>query len=158
MKMSFAVQEPGLGAGDLEILRDARMANPAWFEAIMLAAEIMATRRKKWSGKTNPYSNFIRWAQMNQAGVEQTFMWATTLKLTRDQDAEAIDDSLIDNAVDGINYPALKAGWLLMPAADKMACMLELGVWIDHRLLASWELRKNETLSEVPTDQEAAEG
>ena len=129
-----------LGPGDIELLENARAANPQWFEAISLAAEIMAERRKKWSGQTNPYANFIRWAQMNGVGVEQSFMWATTLKLTRDQETEAIDDSLLDNAVDSINYPALKAGWMLMSQADKIAAMLELGPWIDSRFLLGWTI------------------
>lgn len=160
VKTSFAGHEvePIFQAGDLAILRGARTANPQWFEAIMLAAEIMAERRQKWSGKTNPFANFIRWAQMNQVGVEKVFMWATTLKLTRDQDAEALDDSLIDNGVDGINYPALKVGWALLSPADKIACMLELGPWIDNRLLQSWRINGSEAIFKNPPNQEAAEG
>ncbi len=134
-------------AGDLEVnevetLRHARDANPQWFAAIMLSAEIMAERRKKWSGQTNPFANFIRWAQMNGVPVEHTFMWATTLKLTRDQEADAEDDSLLDNAIDGINYPALKAGWMMMDDAEKLACMLELGPWIDSSLIKNWKLNR----------------
>ncbi len=127
-------------SGDLEILLEARAANPQWFEAIMLGAEVMSQRRKKWSGATNPFANFIRWAQMNNVSVNETFMWATTLKLTRDQSTEAKDDSLLDNKIDGMNYPALGAGWMLMPDIEKLACMLELGPWIDSTLLARWSM------------------
>ena len=126
--------------GDVEVLADARAANPQWFEAVMLAAEVMAVRRKKWSGQTGPFANFIRWAQMNQARVEETFRWAITLKMTRDPDADALDDSLVDNAIDKVNYPALGAGWMLMSPAERLAAMLELGPWIDSGLLRSWEL------------------
>ena len=129
-----------LSRREQKILRLAGEANTQWFQAIMLAAEVMAERRKKWSGKTNPYANFIRWAQMNGVDVEETFMWATTLKLTRDQSTEAKDDSLLDNKIDGMNYPALGAGWMLMPDIDKLACMLELGPWIDSTLLARWSM------------------
>ena len=132
--------EPTLGNGDLEILELARQANPQWFEAIMLGATVMAERRKKWSGQTNPYTNFIRWAQMNNVSVNEVFMWATTLKLTRDQSSEAVDDSLLDNKIDGVNYPALGAGWALMPDIEKLACMLELGPWIDSSLLKRWSM------------------
>ena len=130
---------------DLQVLKDAAEANPQWMKAILLSAEVMAARRKKWSGQTGPYANFIRWGQMNGVSVERVFMWATTLKLTRDQDAEAVDDTLLDNVIDGINYPALRAGWLLMSAVEKLEAMLELGPWIDSRLLSSW----------VTTDEEA---
>lgn len=129
-----------IASGDLQILEDARVANPAWFDAILMGAEVMVERRKKWSGKTNPFANFIRWAQMNGVPVQQVFKWAITLKLTRDQEAEAFDDSLLDNAIDGVNYPALGAGWMTLTPFQKMACMLELGPWIDSGLLEDWKL------------------
>lgn len=133
-------QTEPIGEGDIQTLLDAREANPAWFAAILLGAETMAERRKKWSGQTGPFANFIRWAQMNQARVEDTFRWATTLKMTRDQDSEALEDSLIDNAIDKVNYPALGAGWMLMSPEDKLAAMLELGPWIDSSLLKNWDV------------------
>ena len=133
-------QTEPIGTGDIQILQDARAANPQWFDAILIGAEIMSERRKKWSGKTGPFANFIRWSQMNGVPVEQTFMWAITLKLTRDQDTEAQDDSLLDNDIDKGNYALLAAGWRLLPAADKMAAMLELGPWIDSKLIEHWSL------------------
>jgi len=126
--------------GDLQILEDARVANPAWFDAIMVGAEIMSERRKKWSGKSNPFTNFIKWAQAEHVPVEQVFRWALSLKVTRDQDSEALDDSLLDNDIDKVNYSALAAGWRMLSPAEKMANMLEVGVWIDSRLLVDWKL------------------
>lgn len=126
-----------IGHGDVDVLSVARAANPQWFEAVMLAAEIMATRRKKWSGQTGPFANFIRWAQMNQTRVEDTFMWALTLKLTRAQDSEAEDDSLLDNDIDKGNYAMLAAGWRLLSPVAKMSAMLELGPWVDMGVLGA---------------------
>ena len=125
---------------DVEVLMEARAANPQWFEAIMLSAEVMAVRRRKWSGQTGPFANFIRWAQMNQARVEDTFKWALTLKLTRAVDSEAQDDSLLDNDIDKGNYAMLAAGWRLLSPDEKIAAMLELGPWIDSNLLGHWDM------------------
>ena len=129
-----------LGPGDIEILNNAREANPQWMEAIMLAAEIMAERRKKWSGSSNPYANFIKLAQAEQSTVERAFHWVESLKMTRDNESEASDDSQIDNAIDKTNYPALEAGWRLMTPVQRMAAMLDVGIWVDSRLLKSWVL------------------
>lgn len=126
--------------GDIEVLNDAQAANPHWTEAMMLAAAIMAERRRKWSGRTNPYTNFIKWAQAEHIPVERTFQMAQTLKMTRDQEAEAQDDSLIDNGVDKANYALLETGWRLLSPVEKLAYMLEVGVWIDSSLIADWTL------------------
>ncbi len=136
--------EESITAGDLEILVGARAANSAWFDAIMVGAEIMSERRKKWSGKSNPYTNFIKWAQAEHVSVEQTFRWALSLKVTRDQDSEAVDDSLLDNDIDKLNYSALGAGWRMLPMAEKLAMMLEVGPWIDASLLKNWEMADGE--------------
>lgn len=129
-----------LGPGDIEILNLAREANPQWMEAIMLAAEIMAERRRKWSGQSNPYANFIKLAQAEQSTVERAFHWVESLKMTRDNDSEAADDSQQDNSIDKTNYTALEAGWRLMTPVQKIVAMLDVGIWIDSRLLESWTL------------------
>ena len=127
-------------AGDSQVLQDAREANPQWFEAVMLAAEIMSSRRKKWSGKTGPYTNFIRYSQQLGINVQESFRHMQALKFTRDSGSEAVDDSQLDNDIDKTNYAALAAGWRMMSPADKLAAMLELSPWIDSSLLADWNL------------------
>jgi hypothetical protein len=129
-----------IGAGNLETLSNARIANPQWFEAIVLAAEVMAQRRKKWSGQTGPYTNFIRYSQQLGIDVQESFRHMQALKFTRDSGSEALDDSLLDNDVDKTNYAALAAGWRLLSPVAKMAAMLELGPWIDSSLLKDWSV------------------
>ena len=129
-----------LKSGDIQILQDAGDANGQWLEAILLAAEIMTERRKKWSGRTGPYTNFIRYSQQLGINVQESFRHMQALKFTRDSGADALEDSLLDNDVDKTNYAALAAGWRLLPTADKTAAMLELGPWIDSSLLAAWSL------------------
>lgn len=134
-----------LKPGDVEILESARAANGQWFEAIMLAAEIMAERRKKWSGTKNPYANFIKLAQAEHTTVEVAFHWTQSLKMTRDSESEATEDSQVDTSIDKTNYSALEAGWRLMPNVDKIAAMLDVGPWIDSRLLRAWTIVEPET-------------
>lgn len=130
--------------GDLAVLRDAAEANPQWFEAMMLSAEIMAERRRKYSGEfeNDAYFNFILLAQMMRTSVDDVFRFYRAIKLARSlaDTGDFGDETAIDTEIDEANYSLLAAGWRMRSGADKIAAMLTVGPWVDSRLFRRWEL------------------
>ena len=110
-------------------LSDALIANEEWFEAMLDAAEIIGSRRYKYSSE-DPYSNFIviaeylsqRWKQ--PVTVLMVFDMLHALKFSRwiNGSGDYDDETEIDNLLDDINYKLLEIGYrkrLASQAKDK---------------------------------------
>jgi hypothetical protein len=68
---------------ELTILRQAKVANPHWFKAIMYCASIMSSRRRKYSGDKHSYFNFFDMAKRTGLLIQQVFLFFVNIKLSR---------------------------------------------------------------------------
>lgn len=68
---------------ELTVLRQAKLANPHWFKAIIYCARIMASRRKKYSGDKHSYFNFFDMAKRTGLSIWQVFLFFVNIKLSR---------------------------------------------------------------------------
>jgi hypothetical protein len=101
---------------ELEILKLAKEANPHWFVAIMRAANIMADRRRKYSGDEHPYWNFVDMSERTGLSMMQVFDFYVHIKRSRQVITEGqdfADESFLDSLIDELNYVAIKAGWFV---------------------------------------------
>jgi hypothetical protein len=101
---------------ELIVLSRAKEANPLWFHAVLMAAKVQASRRRKYSGQEDdPYENFYRVAQLRRqpTDTEDIFEFYQDVKMARvqvdqgDHDDESLNDTLIDLA----NYCLLEVGF-----------------------------------------------
>lgn len=98
----------------LEILNAAQVANPWWFKAIMNAAEIMIQRRAKYSGKYDPYYNFVEMHRRESSrSMFDVFLFYLDIKRSRFSATQTDfdDESSLDTWRDMLNYAALAWGW-----------------------------------------------
>jgi hypothetical protein len=117
--------DANIGQEMLSVLAEARRSNGPWFKALLIAANIQAERRAKYSGgdfeEQDPYTNFIRVASSMGITVRRVFRFYIAQKVARimvsqtDHDDERYQDTLIDLA----NYSLLAAGWELRSEEDK---------------------------------------
>lgn len=106
---------------ELTILETAKEIQPWWFRAMMLGAEVIADRKKKYNGDGDHYGNFASAAAIMAQGVEETFKWYIALKFARvrDHNTDWPDDSFMDGLRDLANYVLLWLGYVLRGRTDR---------------------------------------
>ena len=119
------VEAPEIGTNLLEVINEAKRSNGPWFDALMIAAQVQADRRAKYSGsdfeEQDPYTNFIIVASIMGITVRRVFRFYIAQKVARimvsqtDHDDERYQDTLTDLA----NYALLAAGWELRSEEEK---------------------------------------
>ena len=130
--------EPGrisaleIGADMLDVITEAKRSNSPWFDAFMIAAQVQADRRAKYSGadfvQQDPYTNFIIVASIMGITVRRVFRFYIAQKLARimvsqtDHDDERYQDTLTDLA----NYALLAAGWELRSEEEKQLAIVKI--------------------------------
>ena len=104
-----------LNDDEIEILEQAKGANPWYFQALLLGAQIVPQRRAKYSGKSHPFVNFEIAARIRNQPVDETFKWSLALKEARiEQDmGDFYDESALDTIRDWGNYVFLWLGYKL---------------------------------------------
>lgn len=101
---------------DIEILSQAKQANPWWYRAIITAATIMTKRVAKYSGTQDPYFNF---ADMHRRRGNRTmldiFLFYIDIKRSRLEASQTDfkDEKVLDTLIDLLNYAALAYGWFV---------------------------------------------
>ena len=122
---------------ELKALEGASEANPHWFEALIHSAEVMSVRRKKYSGKTDSYTNFIIMARALGIKVSGVFKFYQIIKLARVlvDAGDFADESMIDSDVDNGNYSFIAAGWRMRDPASRLKAQLEVGNWVEVETL-----------------------
>ncbi len=135
-----------LGARELKALEGAKESNEHWFSVLVDAAGVMSERRKKYSGKTDPYTNFIIMARALGTRVTGVFNFYKIIKLARSlvDSGDFADESMIDTDLDEGNYAYLSAGWRKRDPKSRLVAMLEVGNWVEV-----------ETLEDLGVDLEA---
>lgn len=98
---------------ELEILEQAKEANPWWFKAVTIAANIMSQRRKKYAGTHHPYFNFVDMVYRNGLSISQVFKFYLNIKASRVSTTEEdfSDERIVDSWIDAANYALIGAGW-----------------------------------------------
>lgn len=98
----------------IDILSAVEEANPEYLKALLEAAAIIPGRRKKYSGATDPFTNFMLAADILGIPVEDVFMHYIGLKLARLRVSTETfeDESPLDTLYDLANYALLMAAWL----------------------------------------------
>lgn len=114
-------------------LARAKEANPWWFRAMMRAARVMSGRRKKYSGASDPFTNFVLTARAKGVAVQEVFRDYLTLKLARHMvdTGDFSDEGATDTDLDMGNYAFLSAGWRSKEPADRVRAMLAAGAWVE---------------------------
>ncbi len=126
-----------LTAEERAALAGAKEANEHWFGVLVDAAEVMMERRKKYSGKTDPYTNFIIMARALGTRVTAVFNFYKIIKLARSlvDSGDFADESLIDTDIDEGNYAYLSGGWRKRSPQSRLQAMLEVGNWVEVETL-----------------------
>ena len=99
--------------GEIEILEQAKTANPWYFQALIQAAGVMPVRRQKYSGDGDPFTNFHIAGRIMGHSPLETFRWYQALKLARLQmdSGDFADERTADTLRDLANYVLLEAGF-----------------------------------------------
>ncbi len=126
-----------LGIRELKALEGAKESNEHWFSVLIDAASIMSERRKKYSGKTDPYTNFIIMARALGTRVTGVFNFYKIIKLARSlvDSGDFADESMIDTDIDEGNYAYLSGGWRKRSPQSRLQAMLEVGNWVEVETL-----------------------
>ena len=121
----------------LDVLEDAQEANPHWFREVLAAAKKMASRRKKYSGDTDSYTNFIIMARILGECVSRVFVYYKVIKLARDivGAGDFADESMVDTDHDEGNYSFISAGWRTRSPQSRLQAMLSCGNWVEVETL-----------------------
>lgn len=101
---------------ETDILFKAKTANAWWYRAVIRAAEIMADRRKKYSGEEDPYFNFVdMFRRRENRTMLDIFLFYLDIKRSRLEATQTdfADESVLDTLTDMLNYAALALGWFL---------------------------------------------
>ena len=116
----------------MQVINEAKRSNGPWFEALMIAAQVQADRRAKYSGadftEQDPYTNFIIVASIMGITVRRVFRFYIAQKVARimvsqtDHDDERYQDTLTDLA----NYSLLAAGWELRSEEEKQLAIAKI--------------------------------
>ena len=115
-----------------KVILEAKRSNGPWFDALMIAAQVQADRRAKYSGadfdEQDPYTNFIIVASIMGITVRRVFRFYIAQKVARimvsqtDHDDERYQDTLTDLA----NYALLAAGWELRSEAERRQAIMKI--------------------------------
>lgn len=100
----------------LQKLRDAKEANPFWFDAVIRCAEVMVPRRGKYAGSQHSYFNFVDLAKRMSMDIMQVFLFYVNIKLSRigvTAGKNFEDEKWVDSWIDLANYALLGLGWLV---------------------------------------------
>ncbi len=126
-----------LGAREIKALEGAKESNEHWFSVLVDAAGVMSERRKKYSGKTDPYTNFIIMARALGTRVTGVFNFYKIIKLARSlvDSGDFADESMFDTDLDEGNYAYLSAGWRKRDPKSRLTAMLEIGNWVEVETL-----------------------
>ncbi len=111
---------------EIKIFSEAKAANPKYVAALLKSAKIIPQRVGKYSGKTDPYTNFKIMLSMLglyfkhkyniDIDMRDVFMFYRILKVARlivSGSKDFADDSAVDGRVDEINYGAIDLGDML---------------------------------------------
>lgn len=101
---------------EIEIIGQAKEANPWWFRALLMAATIMAERRKKYAGDQHPYWNFADMAYREGRSLFSIFLTYLNIKMSRltaTGDKDFADERVVDTLIDIVNYALIAAGAIL---------------------------------------------
>jgi hypothetical protein len=131
-----------------QTLGGAQEANPFWFGEVVEAARKMISRRAKYSGKTDPYTNFIIMARALGLRVSRVFVFYKIIKLARDLvgAGDFEDESAIDTDHDEGNYAFLSAGWRRRSPQSRLKAMMDVGNWVEVETLSELGLNLKEWL------------
>jgi hypothetical protein len=104
---------PDITSDDLATITEGMRSNPDWFEAVVAAAEVQASRRAKYSGSGDPYTNFIKMSELLDVPMDEVFRFYCGIKMTRlaVTDSDFSDEKVNDTLVDLANYALLWRGW-----------------------------------------------
>lgn len=121
----------------LEILERAEQANPHFFRELVAAAKKMSSRRNKYSGDTDSYTNFIIMARILGQRVSSVFVYYKVIKLARDivGSGDFDDESMVDTDHDEGNYSFISAGWRTRSPRSRLHAMLSCGNWVEVETL-----------------------
>jgi hypothetical protein len=103
---------------ELQILREARLANKWYFDAMLRAMKIMPQRRAKYSGNDDPFTNFyileflLKFIipQINYHITHLIYILLKTARLIVSGGKNFDDESSASTLEDVINYAALYLG------------------------------------------------
>ena len=98
---------------EVDALDKAKSANPWWFKAVVRAAQIMASRRVKYSADYDPFTNFDYVAHAVGLQTRNIFKFFRAIKLSRlvNTDTDFDDESYEDTLLDLGNYSFLEVGY-----------------------------------------------
>ena len=117
---------------ELKILELGKESNPHYFKSLIHGVEVMADRVKKYSGKDDPYQNFIIFSRAKGIPVNECFVdyelikWARNLVATGDFE----DESSMDTESDLGNYANIAGGWLTRSPFERVQAQLRCGRWV----------------------------
>ena len=98
---------------ELQTLTAVKEINPAYYQALLKAAEILVPRSKKYSTGKDPFINFKFLGSILQEKTEETFKYYVGIKFARAlvQAGDFEDESSVDTLLDLANYALLWAGY-----------------------------------------------
>ncbi len=115
---------------DLALFEKVKESNPYYYEAMLKSASIMPTRRDKYSGTGDPYTNFKlvhfilqEWFKERvKLDMRDVFAFYNALKFARyvvSGNIDYEDESGLDSRRDGANYYLLDMGDMLRNKEEK---------------------------------------